>query len=262
MERKRFVLLFLLFAIFLECLAIPSFAQNREYAWFCRRNGVHQPRVTDEEVRISKYNAYSIDRSVTDDSDEKVIYLTFDVGYENGNVEKILDAMKDENVSGAFFVLDNIILKNTDLVNRMSLEGHLVCNHTRNHKNICSFTAEEIKNDLTSLEDLYREKTGKEMSKYFRFPEGKYSEEALMAVSDLGYSTIFWSFAYEDWNNACQMSKEKAKKKILSNTHNGAIMLFHPTSSVNAELFPELIREWKRQGYTFGSLDDLCEKAN
>lgn len=258
MKRNKLILLLVLLAFFCECFSLVSYADNQEYAWYCKRSGNLQPDISKEEKMISKYNAFSIDRSVTNDSDKKVIYLTFDAGYENGNVEKILKTLKNENISAAFFVLDNIILKNTDLVKKMALDGHLVCNHTRNHKNICSLSAEEITSNLNSLELIYKEQTGREMAKYFRFPEGKYSEEALKIVSDLGYKTVFWSFAYEDWDNSHQMNKEKAKKKILANTHNGAVMLFHPTSSVNAELFPELIKEWKRMGYSFGTLEDLC----
>ena len=97
------------------------------------------------------------------------------------------------------------------------------------------------------------------MSKYFRFPEGRFSENALKSLQSLGYKTIFWSFAYADWDNNHQINADAAMKKILDNTHNGAIMLFHPTSRVNAEIFPKLIREWKNMGYTFGTLDDLCK---
>ncbi len=226
--------------------------------WFIKRHGTERPSFPAGAEKLAEYDAYYIDDKL--DEGEKRIYLTFDAGYENGNVEKILDAMKDEGAVAAFFLLDNIILKNTDLVKRMANEGHFVCNHTKRHRNLSSASPEQIATDLTSLELLYLDKTGENMKKYFRFPEGRYSESALKAVSELGYKTVFWSFAYDDWDNSRQMPPKKAIEKVLSNTHNGAVMLFHPTSSTNAEIFPTLLREWKKMGYTFGTLDELTAK--
>jgi peptidoglycan-N-acetylmuramic acid deacetylase len=162
-------------------------------------------------------------------------------------------------VPAAFFVLDNLILKNADLVKRMTAEGHHVCNHTKNHKDLSEASFDQISNDLTDLEKLYEEKTGKELSKYFRFPEGKYSESALKCVAKLGYKTVFWSFAYDDWDNVRQPAPDKAIKKILENTHDGAVILLHPTSSTNAAILPVLIDQWRAMGYRFGTLDDLTK---
>ena len=120
-------------------------------------------------------------------------------------------------------------------------------------------TDEEIEENITALEKLYEEKTGFEMDKFFRFPEGRYSENALRCVNNLGYKTVFWSFAYDDWDNNRQMNEEKAIGKVLSNTHNGAVMLFHPTSKTNAAIFPRLISEWRKMGYGFGTLCDLVK---
>ena len=114
-----------------------------------------------------------------------------------------------------------------------------------------------IKEDINALENIYNEKTGLKMEKFFRFPEGRYSESALRVINDLGYKTVFWSFAYADWDNSRQPCKENALAKILSNTHNGAVILLHPTSDVNAEIMPDLIKEWKKMGYEFGSLKDV-----
>ena len=234
-----------------------AYANSFEKNWFCIRNGNSQPPVTEQERLINKYGGISIDRSVNDGSEKKVLYITFDCGYENGNVERILDTLKSENVCAAFFLLDNIIQKNTDLVTRMAEEGHLVCNHTKNHKNLCGETYENIKKDIYSLEDIYRDLTGREMEKFFRFPEGRYSEAALCSVEKLGYKSVFWSFAYEDWDEKSQPDEAKAIAKILSNTHNGAIILLHPTSSVNASILPTVIQEWRKMGYEFGSLRDI-----
>ena len=227
------------------------------HSWYIKRNGNKRPGFPEDAGEVAEHGGYFIDERVGEDSERRVIYLTFDVGYENGNVEKILDTLKSEQIPAAFFLLDNIILKNTDLVKRMSKEGHLACNHTKNHKDLSNADEETIAKDLSALEAIYEEKIGCEMSKYFRFPEGKYSISALSTVEKLGYKTIFWSFGYDDWDNGRQPSPTAAIKKILSNTHNGAIILLHPTSSTNAEILPTLIKAWRGMGYTFGTLDEL-----
>lgn len=226
--------------------------------WYCSRNREHRQPLAAPELRIvEKYNGYYIDKKHSDDSEDKVIYLTFDAGYENGNVEKILDILASENVTGAFFILGNLITKNTDLVRRMANEGHTVCNHTNRHKDMTAISAEELKKELDDLEALYKEYTGYEMAKYYRPPEGRFNESSLKYVSDLGYKTVFWSFAYADWDNQKQMSADAAKKKILDNVHNGAVILLHPTSATNAEILGDVIRELKSQGFRFGTLDEL-----
>ena len=135
--------------------------------------------------------------------------------------------------------------------------GNLVCNHTAKHPDVTKLSFEEMKDELETMEKLYLEKIGREMPKYFRPPEGKFSQESMANVQKLGYKTIFWSFAYADWDNNAQMSYEKALEKIMSNTHNGAIMLFHPTSSTNVKVLPEVIRQLKEQGYSFKTVDML-----
>ena len=211
---------------------------------------------------VEKYGGYYIDKRHGDENAERVVYLTFDAGYENGNVERILDVMKAENVKGAFFILGNLISKNPELVRRMADEGHIVCNHTNRHRDMTTVrSVEEFRTELESLELLYREKIGEEMAKYYRPPEGRFSEETMRYASELGYKTIFWSFAYADWDNAKQPSPEAAKKKILDNIHNGAVILLHPTSATNAEILGDVVRELKRQGYRFGTLDELTTEA-
>ncbi len=240
-------------------LALNTSAAGEGSSWYIKRNGNKRPEIQGEQEIIYKYDGYFIDKKLRDSDSQKILYLTFDLGYENGNTEKILNTLKEENIKAAFFVLDNIILKNTELVTRMAEEGHLICNHTKNHKNICKMTDAEIEKNLTDLERLYKEKTGYTMDKFFRFPEGRYSENALRCVKNMGYKTIFWSFAYDDWDNNRQMNEEKAINKILSNTHNGAVMLFHPTSKTNAAIFPSLIKAWRESGYSFGTLYDLVK---
>ena len=140
---------------------------------------------------------------------------------------------------------------------RMISEGHTVCNHTKNHKDLTKLTEEEIKQDLLSLEKVYEEKTGDMLAKYFRFPEGKYDEKSLKTISCLGYKTIFWSFAYADWDNGNQPPVDSSIKKIIDNTPNGEVILLHPNSATNATILPTLIDKWREMGYKFGTLDEL-----
>ena len=256
--KKRFIEFTAFVLIFSQMLSIYSFAANNEcHSWYIKKNGRERPGFPDDAAEMSRYNCYYIDEKASKNH-EKRLYITFDAGYENGNVEKILDVLKEEAVPAAFFVLDNIILKNENLVTRMADEGHLVCNHTKNHKNLSFASKEKIAEDLAALENIYYEKTGREMSRFFRFPEGKYSLDAIKKVYELGYTTVFWSFGYEDWDNSKQMPPSKAINKIISNTPDGEIILLHPTSATNAEIMRSLISKWREMGYEFGRLDELC----
>jgi peptidoglycan-N-acetylmuramic acid deacetylase len=229
-------------------------ADNTPVHWYVKNNKEHKrPDLGSDLSVINNYRASYIG------ADEKVIYLTFDAGYENGNVAKILDVLDKHNVKAAFFVLENLVSRNTELVKRMADEGHLVCNHTKNHKNLSNSSSEEIIKNLTDLEKLYEEKTGKQLDKYFRFPEGNFSENSLKVICDMGYKTIFWSFAYDDWDNSRQPNCEAAKRKILTNTHSGAIILLHPTSNTNVAILPDLIASWRQMGYRFGTLYNLTK---
>ena len=256
---KRLVTILAIALIVFSTLTSTVFASTG-YSWYIKRNGMKRPDIQKGQEIIYNYDGYFIDKKLSDNDDKRVIYLTFDAGYENGNIETILNVLNEEEVPAAFFVLDNIILKNTDLVTKIADSGHLICNHTKNHKDLCFASKEEITKNLTDLEKIYEEKTGYEMAKFFRFPEGRYSEHALACVKELGYKTVFWSFAYDDWDNNHQADCRKAMKKILENTHNGAVFLFHPTSSTNAKIFKALIQEWKAMGYSFGTLYELVSK--
>ncbi len=194
--------------------------------------------------------------------EEKVVYLTFDAGYENGNVEKTLDILDKHSAKGAFFVLPNLIKSNTELVKRMADEGHLVCNHSYSHKNVSSMSKEQLSEELKKLEEVYKQYIGLEMPKFFRPPEGSFSENTLKYCREMGYSTVFWSFAYADWDNNKQMSPEKAKEKILSNVHDGMVMLLHPTSATNAAVLDDVMTELENRGYRFGTLDEFQAEAS
>jgi len=226
--------------------------------WYCKRTNDHtQPGLDSDLQIINQLNGFYLDKQHSDDSADKVVYLTFDAGYENGNVEKILDVLKREQVSGAFFILGNLIQRNPDLVLRMVNEGHLVCNHTYHHKDITKLTEQDLFEEISSLEQAYQNLTGKQMSKYFRPPEGVFDAKSLKYLSEQGYKTIFWSFAYADWDNHKQMNPDQAKKKILDHLHNGEILLLHPTSQTNVQILESVIKEIKQQGYRFGSLNEL-----
>lgn len=189
---------------------------------------------------------------------EKVLYLTFDAGYENGCTAKILDTLKEKQVPAAFFLVGNYIRQSPDLVRRMVAEGHTVGNHTMHHYDMSRLSDKAaFSKELTDLEALYKETVGQELPKYYRPPQGIYSEENLKMAQELGYKTLFWSLAYVDWNNDAQPTKEAAFAKLLPRTHNGAVVLLHSTSKTNAEILGELIDKWKEAGYRFGTLEEL-----
>ena len=189
---------------------------------------------------------------------EKVLYLTFDAGYENGCTAKILDTLKEKQVPAAFFLVGNYIRQSPDLVRRMVAEGHTVGNHTMHHYDMSRLSDKaSFSKELTDLEALYKETVGQELPKYYRPPQGIYSEENLKMAQELGYKTLFWSLAYVDWNNDAQPTKEAAFAKLLPRTHNGAVVLLHSTSKTNAEILGELIDKWKAMGYRFGTLEEL-----
>lgn len=249
--------------LLIQFVQLPIFSQSTGYSWYCAHAKDHvQPTASQELQFAEDFGAYYIDHTHQLQTDaDKVIYLTFDAGYENGNVAKILDTLKEEQVTGAFFVLGHLISAEPQLIMRMVDEGHAVCNHTVRHKDMSRATEEVFLQELSGLEEQFRALTEKELSRYYRPPEGKFSKENLIAAQNKGYQTIFWSFAYPDWDNNRQMSPEKAKKIILENLHNGEVMLLHPTSAVNAEILGDVIREAKSQGYRFGTLDELTGKT-
>jgi peptidoglycan-N-acetylmuramic acid deacetylase len=205
------------------------------------------------KAQLEKYDAVYMG-----DPSEKVLYLTFDAGYENGSTAKILDTLKKHQIPAAFFLVGNYLEQNADLVRRMASEGHLVGNHTMHHHDMSKISEKAaFQKELEDLEGLYQEITGKEMEKYYRPPQGNYSEENLQMAKELGYRTVFWSLAYVDWNNDSQPTREYAFSKLLPRTHNGAVILLHSTSTTNAEILDELLTKWEEMGYRFETLQQL-----
>lgn len=202
---------------------------------------------------LKKFDAY-----YAEDIDKKELFLTFDAGYENGHTAKILDTLKKHHVKATFFVVGNFIETSPDLVKRMVKEGHLVGNHTFTHPDMSEIATEEaFRQELAKLEDLYEKTTGKKMKKYYRPPQGKYSESNLKMAKKMGYHTIFWSLAYVDWYESDQPTREEALEKMVPRIHPGAIVLLHSTSATNAQVLDELLTKWEDKGYSFKRVDQL-----
>jgi len=204
-------------------------------------------------AELAAYDAYYIG-----DTSKKVIYLTFDAGFENGNTPAILDALKKHNASACFFLVGNYIETAPDLVQRMVDEGHLVGNHTYTHPDMSKISdASSFSQELTKLEEAYQALIGQPLPKFYRPPQGKYSAENLEQAQALGYTSVFWSLAYVDWYTDNQPTAEQAFSKLLPRIHPGAIVLLHSTSSTNASILDELLTKWEAEGYSFGSLSEL-----
>ena len=209
----------------------------------------------DYDAIVRENDAYYIG-----DPDENAIYLTFDCGYENGNLPMILDALLKHEVSALFFLTGHFMEEEPELVLRMVNEGHLVGNHTYDHPNLTTVSRERFHDELTRAEEKFYEITGEQMAKYLRPPEGKFNQEMLNWASDAGYYTIFWSLAYVDWYVDQQKGPDHAQTQIMNRIHPGAIILLHSTSSDNATAMNELLPTIKEAGYKFQTLDDLVEQ--
>ena len=187
--------------------------------------------------------------------EEKVLYITFDAGFENGNTGVILDALKKHNVKATFFLVGNYLETQPDLVRRMVEEGHTVGNHTYSHPDMSAISDKEsFKKELQKNEELYKEVTGEDMPKLYRPPQGKFCESNLKMAKELGYHTVFWSLAYVDWYENDQPTHQQAFDKLIPRVHPGAVVLLHSTSKTNCEILDELLTKWEELGYRFGDL--------
>ncbi|MBQ7897120.1 MAG: polysaccharide deacetylase family protein [Clostridia bacterium] len=247
--KKIFTLLFLTFVFTITAIAGVS---NKKIEWYYKPtcDGT-RPSGALEAHFLSEYDAHFIGK------DEKCVYLTFDLGYENENVFKILDTLKKEDVPATFFLLRHTVV-NGDSLERIIEDGHCVGNHTSHHKDMTKMgDINSFKEELLSLEEDFTRVTGKELSKLYRPPAGAFSEENLAWAKELGYKTVLWSLAYADWDEKAQMSPDAAMNKLMSRMHNGAVILLHPTSSTNAQILEGFIKKLKADGYTFKTADDL-----
>lgn len=254
--KKRDLLILLIAVVIALAVSVSVFASSAlttgSWGLSFRQEGA-PPIGNAGKDQLRQYQAAYIGNT-----NEKVLYLTFDAGYENGCTAKILDTLKEKQVPAAFFLVGNYIQRSPDLVRRMVAEGHTVGNHTMHHYDMSRLSDKAaFSKELTDLEALYKETVGQELPKYYRPPQGIYSEENLKMAQELGYQTVFWSLAYVDWNNDAQPTRETAFAKLLPRTHNGAVVLLHSTSKTNAEILGELIDKWKAMGYRFGTLEEL-----
>lgn len=236
--------------------AVPTSAEGNWGLSFQEEGKSPVTNASSEE--LAKYDAY-----YAKNTDEKILYLTFDAGFENGNTPAILDALKKHNAPATFFVVGNYLNTSPELIKRMVDEGHIVGNHTYHHPDMSKIsTKEDFEKEITDVEKKYKEITGKDMIKFYRPPQGKYSKSNLQMAKDMGYKTFFWSLAYVDWDQNNQPSKEEAFDKLLKRVHPGAIVLLHSTSSTNGQILDELLTKWEEMGYTFQSLDTLVKPAD
>ncbi|MDD4689739.1 MAG: delta-lactam-biosynthetic de-N-acetylase [Eubacteriales bacterium] len=225
---------------------------NKLYGWGFKKEVNKAPSMPTEYIDLLKaYDGYYLGNT-----DKKVLYLTFDEGYENGYTDKILDVLKKTKTPAAFFVTGPYLENEEDIVNRMIDEGHIIGNHTVNHPSLPSISDEAIVKELDGLNSVFKEKYGQKMN-FFRPPRGEFSERTLSVTKDMGYKTIFWSSAYVDWDVNNQKGSEYALKQFTSQLHNGSIILLHAVSKDNAEALEKMINTAKKQGYKFLSLDNL-----
>ena len=244
------------------CCLILSFGQYwlldaETVSWGLHFPGENQPPSGPADPESLK----ELDATYIGDTEEKVIYLTFDAGYENGSTEQILDALKKHHAPAVFFLCGNYLEKNPDLVRRMVAEGHIVGNHTMHHPDMSKITdPAAFERELSELAALYTRITGKAMEPYYRPPQGNYSRENLEQAKSLGYKTVFWSLAYADWDNENQPDPAEAVEKLTGRIHNGAVVLLHSTSRTNAEILDELLTRWENMGYRFAPIGELFEE--
>lgn len=247
---KKAILSFLLLFVF--CVSTSADTSTKKIEWYFNPTCDNtRPSGAVEAHFLADYDAHYIGK------DEKSVYLTFDLGYENENVFKILDTLKEENVPATFFLLRHTVV-NGESLERILEEGHCVGNHTSHHKDMTKIEdLDTFRAELEGLEKDFTEVTGKTLTKLYRPPSGAFSEQNLKWAKELGYKTVLWSLAYADWDNNAQMSPQAALTKLKSRMHNGAVILLHPTSSTNAEILGDFIKELKKDGYTFKTADEL-----
>lgn len=226
---------------------------NKKISWGIKRNQNH------EQPDLGANNKKLIDENediAMGNNEDKYVYLTFDNGYEAGYTGQILDILKQNNVKAAFFITGHYLNSQPDLVERMINEGHIVGNHTVNHYSLPDLSDEELEKEIQTLHTAVYEKFNYEM-KYLRPPKGEFSQRTLKLTKSLGYTTVMWSFAYDDWDENKQGREEYAKEKILSNIHNGCVILLHANSKDNCSILNDIIGQIKNMGYEFKTLDEF-----
>lgn len=255
LTKKNIVFIILSLALIIgftfACKHFISASKNTNWGLSFKKQG-ERPTGNATPEYLKEFNSYFIAPE-----GNKKIYITFDAGYEAGYTPKILGVLEKHNVKATFFVVGTLMKSNPELIKQID-EGHIVANHSMHHPNMSKMsTMEDFKKEIEPVEELYKEITGKDMKKFYRPPQGIFSETNLKMANELGYKTIFWSLAYVDWYKDKQPSKEDALNKIMSRIHDGAIILLHSTSKTNSEILDELLTKLEKQGYTFGTLEEL-----
>jgi peptidoglycan-N-acetylmuramic acid deacetylase len=255
MLKKTTFVAMLIFVALMGCVTpLASAYSNTTYNWNYKPEKDNKP-VTTEPLYLElldKTNGFFIG-----DTTKKELYLTFDNGYENGYTAKVLDVLKEKEVPAAFFVTGHYLEDATDLVKRMVEEGHIVGNHSWHHPSLPEVGDGRLMNELNKVKERFTEITGVKEMNYLRPPRGQFSERSLVLSEKLGYTNVFWSMAYKDWEIDKQKGGDYAYDQIMKRIHPGAIMLIHSVSSDNAEALPRVIDDARKQGYEFKSLDDL-----
>lgn len=254
MLKKVFMLLFV--SLFFMC-QLPFFVfatSNETYNWSYKPEKDNKPVTTEPRFLelLEKTNGLFIGNT-----DRKELFLTFDNGYENGYTEQVLDVLKEKKVPATFFVTGHYLETAPDLVMRMVEEGHLVGNHSWKHPSLPNVGDNRLMEELDRVKKAFTELTGVKEMNYLRPPRGEFSERTLVLSEKLGYTNVFWSMAYKDWEVNKQKGGDYAYDQIMKRIHPGAIMLIHSVSSDNAAALPRVIDEARKQGYVFKSLDDL-----
>lgn len=231
----------------------PSDLSNKKIGWGLKRNNNHQQPEMPSYIKstLAKYGAYWIGSPAG-----KVLYLTFDEGYENGYTPRILDILKENGIKAAFFVSGSYLKSQPDLVRRMVNEGHIVGNHTDTHPSLPDVSDARIKQELLAVEQDFEKITGQKGMKYLRPPMGEYSERTLSITRDMGYHNIFWSLALVDWV-PLPGGPQESYDSVMSNLHNGALILLHAVSKDNTEALDRILKDARAQGYSFRTLDQL-----
>ena len=231
---------------------VPRFDKKR--CWGIRRQPDNKTPIADPGANeiLTKYKGKYIG-----DTSQKIIFLTFDEGYENGYTGQILDVLKANNVKAAFFITGPYLKEHQDLVRRMVDEGHTVGNHTIHHPSLAEIGEAQIEEEVLGLDRAFSEKFGKRMV-FLRPPKGEYTEQSLNITSKLGYVNLFWSFAYDDWHRDKIRGPKYAYDIVMRNLHNGEIMLLHAVSKDNADALDMIIKGVRAQGYEFGDVESLA----
>ena len=243
----------LLFTSVLFTLSSLSFLTVHASGWGFKKNPHHEtPFIGGYQKVIENTDSYYVG-----DTNKKEIYLTFEVGYDNGVLSQILDILNDKKIKASFFITGDFVKRFPELAIRLSNEGHVVCNHTYTHRKITSLNINELESDLNKLNDEYYNLTNKHLTKCVRPPEGVFDRQSLLNLQKLGYKTVFWSIAYCDWYENNQPSIKTCKEAIISNLHNGAIILLHSVSKTNKDALSIIIDEIISLGYSFKCVDEL-----